>query len=105
MERTPGWLNRFRAILVRWDKKAASRLAGLDLAAADNTLSLAGTFGMALSRDVDPSYSPSPTRFVRAGSRTECPPDIAVDGGGHEPRGAVAERNVDATVVIAAGGE
>jgi putative transposase len=45
VERTHGWLNRFRAILVRWEKKAANHLAGLHLACAYFTLSRAGVFG------------------------------------------------------------
>ena len=45
VERTHGWLNRFRAVLVRWDIYEANHLAGLQLAAAFYTLSLAGVFG------------------------------------------------------------
>ena len=45
VERTHGWLNRFRAILVRWDLYEANHLAGLQLAAAYYALSLAGVFG------------------------------------------------------------
>lgn len=45
VERTHGWLNRFRAILVRWEKKAENHLAALHLACAYFTLSRAMVFG------------------------------------------------------------
>ncbi|HPP54375.1 MAG TPA: IS5 family transposase [Thermoguttaceae bacterium] len=45
VERTHSWLNRFRGILVRWEKKAANHIAGLHLACAYFTLRLAGVFG------------------------------------------------------------
>lgn len=45
VERTHGWLNRFRAILVRWEKKVENHIAGLHLACAYYTLSRAGVFG------------------------------------------------------------
>ena len=32
VKRTPSWLNRFRAILIRWEKKAESYLAMLHFA-------------------------------------------------------------------------
>lgn len=45
VERTHGWLNRFRAILIRWEKKVENHLAALHLACAYYTLSRAGVFG------------------------------------------------------------
>lgn len=45
VERTHGWLNRFRAILVRWEKKVENHLAALHLACAYFTLSRAQVFG------------------------------------------------------------
>ena len=45
VERTHGWLNRFRAILVRWEKKVENHIAGLHLACAYYTLSRTGVFG------------------------------------------------------------
>lgn len=45
VERTHGWLNRFRAILVRWEKKKENHLAVLHLACAYFTISRAGLFG------------------------------------------------------------
>lgn len=45
VERTHGWLNRFRAILIRWEKKVENHLAGLHLACAYFTFSRAGVFG------------------------------------------------------------
>lgn len=45
VERTHGWLNRFRAIVIRWDKKVENHLASLKLACAYFTLSRAGVFG------------------------------------------------------------
>lgn len=45
VERTHGWLNRFRAILVRWEKKIDNHVAALHLACAYFTFSRAGVFG------------------------------------------------------------
>jgi putative transposase len=45
VERTHGWLNRFRAILVRWDKKVQNHLASLHFACAYFTFSRAEVFG------------------------------------------------------------
>ena len=45
VERTHGWLNRFRGILIRWDKKVDNHIANLHLACAYSTLSRAGVFG------------------------------------------------------------
>lgn len=45
VERTHGWLNRFRAILVRWEKKIDNHVAALHLACAYFTFSRAGIFG------------------------------------------------------------
>ena len=45
VERTHGWLNRFRAILIRWEKKTENHLAVLHLGCAYYTFSLAGVFG------------------------------------------------------------
>lgn len=45
VERTHGWLNRFRAILIRWEKKTENHLAVLHLGCAYYALSLAGVFG------------------------------------------------------------
>ncbi len=38
VERTHSWLNRFRGILIRWEKKAVNYLASLQLACAYYTL-------------------------------------------------------------------
>lgn len=45
VERTHGRLNRFRGILIRWEKKAENHLAALHLACAYYTYSKAGVFG------------------------------------------------------------
>ncbi|MEI7987361.1 MAG: IS5 family transposase [Armatimonadota bacterium] len=45
VERTHSWINRFRAILVRWDKKIQNHVAGLHLACAYITFKRAGVFG------------------------------------------------------------
>ena len=45
VERAHGWLNRFRAILIRWDKKVQNHLAGLHLAMAYFVYSRIGVFG------------------------------------------------------------
>ncbi len=45
VERTHGWLNRFRAILIRWEKKVENHIAGLQLACTYYTLCRAGVFG------------------------------------------------------------
>lgn len=45
VERTHGWLNRFRAVLIRWAKKAENHLAELHLACAHATMSQAGVLG------------------------------------------------------------
>jgi Transposase and inactivated derivatives len=45
VERTHGWLSRFRAILIRWDKKAQNHIAGLHLAFAYFIYSRIGVFG------------------------------------------------------------
>lgn len=44
-ERTHSWLNRFRAILIRWDKKTQNHVAGLHLAFAYFIYSRIGVFG------------------------------------------------------------
>lgn len=45
VERTHSWMNRFRSVLVRWDKKARNHIAGLHLACAYITFKRAGGFG------------------------------------------------------------
>jgi putative transposase len=45
VERTHSWFNRFRAILVRWEKKIDNHVAALHLACAYFTFSRAGVFG------------------------------------------------------------
>ena len=45
VERTHSWFNRFRAILVRWEKKIENHVAALHLACAYFTFSRAGVFG------------------------------------------------------------
>lgn len=42
VERTHSWTNRFRALLVRWDKKTANYLASLQLACAYTCFQRAG---------------------------------------------------------------
>jgi putative transposase len=45
VERTHSWTNRFRRLLVRWEKKASNYLAFLHLSFAWSTLSSAGVLG------------------------------------------------------------
>ena len=45
VERTHSWMNRFRALLVRWDKQTANYLASLHLACAYVTFTRAGLLG------------------------------------------------------------
>lgn len=45
VERTHSWLNRFRAILIRWDKKAANYIANLQFACAYYTFKKIMVFG------------------------------------------------------------
>ena len=49
VERTHGWLNRFRRILVRWDKSPDNYIAFLHFACALITFRAAGLLGWALS--------------------------------------------------------
>jgi putative transposase len=42
VERTHSWTNRFRALLIRWDKKVANYLASLHLACAYTCFQRAG---------------------------------------------------------------
>ena len=45
VERTHSWMNRFRRLLIRWEKKAKNYLAFLHLACAYITLRAAGVLG------------------------------------------------------------
>jgi putative transposase len=45
VERTHSWTNRFRALLVRWEKKTVNYLASLHLACAYITFQRAGLLG------------------------------------------------------------
>lgn len=45
VERTHSWLNRFRRLLIRWEKKAENYLAMLHFACAWITFRAAGVFG------------------------------------------------------------
>ena len=45
VERTHSWLNRFRRLLIRWEKKVANDLAMLHFACAWITFRAAGVFG------------------------------------------------------------
>ena len=45
VERTHSWMNRFRGVLIRWNKKAENYLAMLHLACATITYRCAGLFG------------------------------------------------------------
>jgi len=45
VERTHSWLNRFRAVLIRWEKYVDNHVATLQLACSYYTLSRAGVFG------------------------------------------------------------
>lgn len=45
VERTHSWLNRFRRLLIRWEKKVANYTAMLNLACAYITLRAAGVMG------------------------------------------------------------
>jgi putative transposase len=47
VERTHSWLNRFRRVLVRWEKRADTYLAMLHLACSLITLRAAGLFARA----------------------------------------------------------
>jgi transposase len=44
-ERTQSWFNRFRRVLIRWEKKAANYLAELEFVAAWTAFRAAGVFG------------------------------------------------------------
>lgn len=48
VERIHSWMNRFRAILVRWDMQVRNNIATLHLACAYITFKRAGVFGLAL---------------------------------------------------------
>jgi putative transposase len=45
VERTHSWLNRFRRLLIRWEKKADNYLAMLHFACAFITFRASGLFG------------------------------------------------------------
>ena len=45
MERTHSWLNRFRGILIRWDKKSTNYIANLQFACAYYTFKKIMVFG------------------------------------------------------------
>ncbi len=45
VERTHSWINRFRALLIRWEKKARNYLALLHLACAHITFKQTGLLG------------------------------------------------------------
>ena len=45
VERTHSWMNRFRRLLIRWEKKAGNYAAMLQLASAFITYSAAGVLG------------------------------------------------------------
>jgi putative transposase len=45
VERTPSWMNRFRRVLIRWDKKVDNYLAFLHFACALIAFRAAGFFG------------------------------------------------------------
>jgi transposase len=45
VERTHSWMNRFRGVLIRWNKKAENYLAMLHLVCATITYRCAGLFG------------------------------------------------------------
>lgn len=45
VKRTHSWMNRFRAILVQWDKKTLNHIGGLHLACAYITFNRSGVFG------------------------------------------------------------
>ena len=49
VERTHSWLNRVRAVLIRWEKKIQNHIATLDLVCAYDTLRRADVLGEALS--------------------------------------------------------
>jgi putative transposase len=71
VERTHSWINRFRALLVRWDKKTANYLGSLHLACAYLTFARAGLLGWALS-------STSPLFWTYSA----CRPGLSCAGGG-----------------------
>lgn len=45
VERTHSWMNRFRRLLIRWEKKAANHLGFIQFACALITLGAIGVFG------------------------------------------------------------
>lgn len=45
VERTHSWINRFRRLLTRWEKKSDNYLAMLNFSFSYNTLSVAGVLG------------------------------------------------------------
>jgi putative transposase len=45
VERTHSWMNRFRGLLIRWDKKTANYEGSLRLACASITFARAGLLG------------------------------------------------------------
>lgn len=45
VERTHSWMNRFRGVLIRWDKKLINYLSGIKLVFAYIILSRSGVFG------------------------------------------------------------
>jgi len=45
VERTHSWINRFRRLLIRWEKKSENYLAMLQFSFAYNTLRVAGVLG------------------------------------------------------------
>jgi putative transposase len=49
VERTHSWMNRFRALLVRWDKQTANYEGRLHLAGAYISFARAGLLGYAVS--------------------------------------------------------
>ena len=63
VERTHSWLNRFRRLLIRWEKKIENYYAMLHFASAWITFRAVGLFGKALSltRQVNP-----PCLYLRA---------------------------------------
>ncbi len=55
VERAHSWLNRFRRLLVRWDKKAENYLAFLHFACGLIAFRVAGSFGRGAVSDVERS--------------------------------------------------
>ena len=69
VERTHSWLNRVRAVLIRWEKKIQNHIAALHLVCAYNTLRRADVLGEALRPRPEVSLIPASAFAAGRGSR------------------------------------